>query len=38
MECAKSELDHFAVPPTQTSIESARIVEYNSVTQVNDGP
>ncbi len=38
MECAKSELDLFAVPPTQTSIESARIVEYNSVTQANDGP
>jgi hypothetical protein len=38
MECAKSELDLFAVPPTQTSIESARIVEYNSDTQANDGP
>jgi hypothetical protein len=37
-ECTKSELDLFAVPPTQTSIETARIVQYDTVTQNSDGP
>ena len=27
-ECAKTELDIFAVPPTQTSIQQAEWVEY----------
>jgi hypothetical protein len=37
-ECTKSELDLFAVPPTQTSIETAGIVQYDTVTQNSDGP
>ena len=36
--CTKSELDLFMVPPTQTSVESARIVEYESYTENSDGP
>jgi hypothetical protein len=30
-ECAKSELDLFSVPATQTSIESGTYVEYHPV-------
>ena len=30
-ECIKSELDIFAVPPTQTSIEHGQYVEYNPI-------
>ena len=36
-ECAKSELDIFAVPPTQTSIESGGWVEYNPISSITDG-
>lgn len=36
-ECVKSELDLFAVPPTQTSIESASYVEYNPISTISDG-
>lgn len=36
-ECAKSELDIFAVPPTQTSIESGVWVEYNPISSITDG-
>ena len=36
-ECAKSELDLFSVPPTQTSIESASYVEYNPISSLSDG-
>ena len=36
-ECLKSELDIFAVPPTQTSIESGSYVEYNPISSINDG-
>jgi hypothetical protein len=36
-ECAKSELDLFSVPPTQTSIESATFVEYHPVSSLSDG-
>jgi hypothetical protein len=36
-ECAKSELDIFSVPPTQTSIESATIVVYHPVSSLSDG-
>ena len=36
-ECAKSELDLFSVPPTQTSIEHASIVEYHPVSSLSDG-
>ena len=36
-ECVSSELDLFAVPPTQTSIESAGYVEYHPIsTLAND--
>ena len=33
-ECAKSELDLFSVPPTQTSVESGRWVEYHPVSSI----
>ena len=36
-ECAKSELDLFTVPPTQTSIESGGWVEYNPISSISDG-
>ena len=36
-ECAKSELDLFSVPPTQTSIESATFVEYHPISSLSDG-
>jgi hypothetical protein len=36
-ECAKSELDLFSVPPTQTSIESASFVEYHPLSSLSDG-
>src|ERR1700690_232519 len=36
-ECAKSELDIFLVPPTQTSIESGGWVEYNPISSISDG-
>lgn len=36
-ECAKSELDLFDVPPTQTSIESANYVNYHPITTLDRG-
>src|SRR5271163_274647 len=36
-ECAKSELDIFAIPPTQTSVESGGWVEYNPISSITDG-
>ena len=33
-ECFKSELDIFAVPPTQTSIEHGQYVEYNPIAAI----
>lgn len=36
-ECAKSELDLFSVPPTQTSIENGRYVEYHPISSISDG-
>src|SRR6185436_17838974 len=36
-ECVKSELDLFAVPPTQTSIETGTWIEYNPVNSVAHG-
>ena len=35
-ECAKTELDIFTVPPTQTSIESGTVVEFNPISSIND--
>jgi hypothetical protein len=36
-ECAKGELDLFAVPPTQTSIEHGTWVEYHPLSTITDG-
>jgi len=36
-ECAKSELDLFSVPPTQTSIESGLYGEYRPISSITDG-
>ena len=36
-ECAKSELDLWAVPPTQTSIESGHWIDYNPVSSLAHG-
>jgi len=36
-ECIKSELDLFSVPPTQTSIESTTVTEYNPVSALAHG-
>ena len=33
-ECVKTELDIFAVPPTQTSIQQAEWVEYQLLTSI----
>ena len=35
-ECVKSELDLFAVPLTQTSVEEGRWVEYGPVAAISD--
>jgi hypothetical protein len=35
-ECAKSELDLFAVPPTQTSIESGEWINYKPIASLTD--
>ena len=38
-ECVKVELDLFSVPPTQTTIESGRFVEYHPISTLTDtGP
>ena len=38
-ECAKTELDVFSVPPTETSIEYGNYVEYHQLSSVTDsGP
>jgi hypothetical protein len=37
-ECASAELDLFAVPPTQTGIEYAKIVEHSPTTKSSSGP
>ena len=38
-ECGKSELELFAVPPTQTAIDSSQWVEYRPITALSDsGP
>ena len=37
LECSKSELDLFLVPPTQTSLERGHWVEYQPVSSVADG-
>ena len=36
-ECAKSELDLFSIPPTQTSIDSGTFVEYRPISTLTDG-
>ena len=36
-ECAKSELDLFSMPPTQTSIENGSWVEYHPLSTITDG-
>ena len=36
-ECAKSELDLFALPPTQTSVEEGQWVEFHPISTISDG-
>jgi hypothetical protein len=36
-ECASTELDLFSVPPTQTSVESGKYVEYRPVSTLTNG-
>ena len=36
-ECAKSELDLFTLPPTQTSVEKGQYVEYHPISNIADG-
>jgi len=36
-ECAKSELDIFSVPPTQTSVENGGVIEFNPISSLADG-
>lgn len=35
-ECAKSEVDLFALPPTQTSIENGQWVHYKTVSTISE--
>ena len=35
--CAKSELDLFGIPPTQTCMEAATVVEYNPTANISKG-
>jgi hypothetical protein len=37
-ECAKSELDLFSIPATQTSVESGMYVDYHPVSSITGGP
>jgi hypothetical protein len=38
-ECSKSELDLFSMPPTMTSMDSGRYIQYNPVSTISDnGP
>lgn len=36
-ECAKSELDIFTIPPTQTSIEKGSLIPYNPIASITAG-
>ena len=36
-ECAKSELDIFAIPPTQTSVEKGALIPYQPIASITDG-
>ena len=36
-DCIKSELDLFAVPLTQTSVENGRFVEFGPLSSIDDG-
>ena len=36
--CAKSELDLFCLPPTQTSILKSRSIEYSPISILGNGP
>ncbi len=36
-ECAKSELDIFTVPPTQTSVEKGALIPYQPIASITDG-
>ena len=39
LQCTKSELDLFSVPPTQTSVEQGNCIEYHPITAVaGDSP
>lgn len=35
--CAKSELDLFVIPPTQTAIEKGQFIEYHPLANIRDG-
>ena len=37
-QCAKSELDLFCLPPTQTSILKSRLIEYSPISILGNGP
>ena len=37
-QCAKSELDLFCLPPTQTSLLKSRSIEYSSISILGNGP
>ena len=37
LQCSKTELDLFALPPTQTAIERSQWVEFRPLTTVSDG-
>ena len=36
-ECAKSELDLFTIPPTQTSVEKGALIPYQPIASITDG-
>ena len=36
-ECAKSELDIFTIPPTQTSVEKGSLIPYQPIASITDG-
>lgn len=35
--CAKSELDLFVIPPTQTAVEKGRFIEFHPIANIQDG-
>ena len=36
-DCSSSSLDHFLLPPTQSSFQKGKSIDYHPVTSLSDG-